>query len=71
MLSTEQKEDQVAFRQGQNYIARLVRKSGLEQQSLTLRQHGSYLITGGLRGLGLEGSLLTGWYKKELNILSC
>jgi len=54
VLSTEQKEDQIAFRQEQSYVARMVRKSGLKQQLLTLRQHGSYLITGGLWGLGLE-----------------
>ena len=54
IVSTEQQEDQIAFRNGQSYVARMVRKSGLKQQPLTLRQHGSYLITGGLWGLGLE-----------------
>jgi phthiocerol/phenolphthiocerol synthesis type-I polyketide synthase D len=54
VLSTKQKENQIAFRQGQSYVARMVRKSGLKQQPLTPRQHASYLITGGLWGLGLQ-----------------
>src|SRR5436190_1446606 len=54
VLSIEQKEDQIAFRQGQSYVPRMVRKSGLKQQPLTLHQDSSYLITGGLWGLGLE-----------------
>jgi NAD(P)-dependent dehydrogenase (short-subunit alcohol dehydrogenase family)/acyl carrier protein len=47
-------EDQIAFRQGQSYVARLVRSINWAKQSLELRPDVSYLITGGLWGLGFE-----------------
>jgi len=53
-LYNEQGEDQIAFRQGQSYVARLVRSRDWQQRELTLRSDASYLITGGLWGLGLE-----------------
>ncbi|MBI3957991.1 MAG: SDR family NAD(P)-dependent oxidoreductase, partial [Chloroflexi bacterium] len=46
---------QIAWRGGQRYAARLVRWSPPAQgKERTLRADGSYLITGGLGGLGLE-----------------
>ncbi|MGE3909404.1 MAG: type I polyketide synthase [Chloroflexota bacterium] len=55
-------EDQIGFRGGQRHVARLVRASaacGYEQQrnaatATTIRSDRTYLITGGLGGLGLE-----------------
>ncbi|MEH2211072.1 beta-ketoacyl synthase N-terminal-like domain-containing protein [Nostoc sp.] len=47
-------EDQLAFRQGQRYVARLVRKrQSTPPEPQALRPDGSYLITGGLGELGL------------------
>jgi phthiocerol/phenolphthiocerol synthesis type-I polyketide synthase D len=57
ILSHQHGENQVAFREGQSYVARLVRSSNqLERsrQDLTIRADASYLITGGLWGLGFE-----------------
>ncbi|HAZ48487.1 MAG TPA: short-chain dehydrogenase [Cyanobacteria bacterium UBA11369] len=48
-----QGEDHLAFRDGQRYVARLVRKQLPESQKLTLQADGTYLITGGLGALGL------------------
>ncbi|HTI15423.1 MAG TPA: type I polyketide synthase [Dictyobacter sp.] len=53
-ISGAHHEDQVAFRQGQSYVARMVRSTKLEQKPLQIRSDASYLITGGLWGLGLE-----------------
>ena len=48
-------EDQVAFRNGERFVARLVRTSGPgAQRSTRWRPDASYLITGGLGGLGLQ-----------------
>ncbi|MBD2256617.1 type I polyketide synthase [Pseudanabaena sp. FACHB-2040] len=47
-------EDQIAFHEGTRYVARLVRKSLPEPQSLSLQPEGTYLITGGLGALGLK-----------------
>jgi phthiocerol/phenolphthiocerol synthesis type-I polyketide synthase D len=47
-------EDQIAFRAGQSYVARMVRSQAQPDQKLHLYKDGSYLITGGLWGLGLE-----------------
>jgi phthiocerol/phenolphthiocerol synthesis type-I polyketide synthase D len=54
------REDQVAFRNGQQYAARLVRKQAptSRRQPLRMQSEGSYLVTGGLGGLGLE---VAGW----------
>ncbi|GET38066.1 beta-ketoacyl synthase [Microseira wollei NIES-4236] len=46
-------EDHLAFRDGQRYVARLVRKQLPESQKLTFQSDGTYLITGGLGALGL------------------
>jgi phthiocerol/phenolphthiocerol synthesis type-I polyketide synthase D len=53
-LSRQHGEDQIAFRQGKSYVARLVRSNQQPRQTLTLRSDASYLITGGLWGLGFE-----------------
>jgi natural product biosynthesis luciferase-like monooxygenase protein len=45
-------EDQIAFRQSKRYVARMVRSLSRTQQRLELRPAASYLITGGLWGLG-------------------
>ena len=47
-------EDQIAFRQGQSYIARMVRSRPLAPKELRIEPNASYLITGGLWGLGVE-----------------
>jgi len=55
-------EDQVAFRNGTRYVPRLVsrrlevteRSRSEEKQPLTLNADGTYLITGGMGGLGLR-----------------
>ena len=57
ILSHQHGENQVAFRQGQSYVARLVRSSNRSRQprqNWTIRADASYLITGGLWGLGFE-----------------
>ncbi len=46
-------EDRIAFRDGQRYVARLVRKQLPQSQKLTFQPDGTYLITGGLGALGL------------------
>jgi len=46
-------EDQVAFRGAQRHVARLVRRRIKEQDPPSLAADGTYLITGGLGGLGL------------------
>ena len=49
-------EDQIAFRAGQRYAVRLVRmqRAALGGPAFQLRSDASYLITGGLGGLGLR-----------------
>jgi acyl transferase domain-containing protein len=48
-------EEQIAYRQGQRYVARLVPvQPAARLQALTLRAEGSYLITGGVGSLGLQ-----------------
>ncbi len=50
------REDQIAFRGGQRYVARLAHhtRSVAEAPAFQLRAEASYLITGGLGGLGLQ-----------------
>jgi acyl transferase domain-containing protein len=54
-ISRPDGEDQLAFRQGRRYVARLVRKrhSAMQGPPFRWRPDGSYLITGGLGELGL------------------
>ena len=49
-------ENQIAFHRGLRQVVRLTRglSSPVSEDSLTLNQQGSYLITGGLGGLGLK-----------------
>ena len=49
-------EDQIALRRGRRYVARLLRRphAAGKARPLRLRVDGSYLITGGLGGIGLE-----------------
>ncbi len=49
-------EDQVAFREGQRYVARLVYKNPPSSQTIPLHAEGTYLITGGLGGFGLKAA---------------
>ncbi len=48
------RENQVAYRQGTRHVARLVRYRAHANQSLPINEQSSYLITGGLGGLGLK-----------------
>jgi NAD(P)-dependent dehydrogenase (short-subunit alcohol dehydrogenase family)/SAM-dependent methyltransferase/acyl carrier protein len=60
-LMTADREDQVSFRENKRYVARLVRHDPLRTSALEplpIRAQGTYLITGGLGGLGL---LLADW----------
>ncbi|MBI3243491.1 MAG: SDR family NAD(P)-dependent oxidoreductase [Chloroflexi bacterium] len=49
-------EDQIAFRDGERYVARLERsrEKPVEARPLTLRPDATYLISGGLGGVGLQ-----------------
>lgn len=47
-------EDHLAFRNGQRYVARLVRKQLSESQGVAFQSDGTYLIAGGLGALGLR-----------------
>ncbi|HEX7843260.1 MAG TPA: SDR family NAD(P)-dependent oxidoreductase [Kofleriaceae bacterium] len=46
-------EDQIAYRTGQRYTARLERCPELPARSWSLRSDATYLVTGGLGGIGL------------------
>jgi acyl transferase domain-containing protein/acyl-CoA synthetase (AMP-forming)/AMP-acid ligase II/acyl carrier protein len=53
-ISNPDREDQIAFRQGQRYVARLFPNPSLPQAAtVRLRVDATYLITGGLGELGL------------------
>ncbi len=54
VITGSHNEDQIAFRQGQSYVARMVRSRQWTPQKLDFCSDASYLITGGLWGLGLE-----------------
>jgi NAD(P)-dependent dehydrogenase (short-subunit alcohol dehydrogenase family)/acyl carrier protein len=53
-LAAADDEDQVAFRDGTRYVPRLVRTPEVPGRPATVRADGSYLVTGGLGGLGLH-----------------
>jgi amino acid adenylation domain-containing protein len=54
-IESANREEQVAFRQQNRYVARLVRRSAENiQKPVAFREESSYLITGGLGGLGLK-----------------
>ncbi|NEQ84521.1 MAG: SDR family NAD(P)-dependent oxidoreductase, partial [Moorea sp. SIO2I5] len=51
---SEDREDQVAFRESNRYVARLTRsRQSVSHLPLSLNKDGTYLITGGFGGLGL------------------
>jgi acyl transferase domain-containing protein/acyl carrier protein len=47
-------EDHIALRDKQRYVARLVRSNPPQKNNLTFKPEATYLITGGLGGLGLK-----------------
>jgi malonyl CoA-acyl carrier protein transacylase len=53
-----QGEDQLAFRAGQRYVARLVRSEVPPHQTVSFDANSTYLITGGLGALGIK---ITQW----------
>ncbi|WP_437759559.1 type I polyketide synthase [Sorangium sp. So ce1389] len=60
-LSAEPSEDQVAWREGERFVARLAPAADaaeLTADAPELREGGTYLVTGGLGGLGLQ---VAGW----------
>jgi len=57
ILTRQAHEDQIAIRDGQSYVARMVRMVRSQEWTpapLQVRNDATYLITGGLWGLGLE-----------------
>ncbi|MEM7278208.1 MAG: SDR family NAD(P)-dependent oxidoreductase [Pseudomonadota bacterium] len=54
LLCRESFEDQIALRRGQTYLARLIRSSPDPIVPKAFSSTASYLVTGGLGGLGLE-----------------
>jgi malonyl CoA-acyl carrier protein transacylase len=53
-ISDSQGEDQIAFREGGRYVARLIRSEVSEGGSISLQPNRTYLVTGGLGALGLK-----------------
>lgn len=53
-IADSQGEDQLAFREGQRYAARLVRKQQPDASQVTFKPEATHLITGGLGALGLK-----------------
>jgi malonyl CoA-acyl carrier protein transacylase len=53
-FADSQGEDQIAFRQGQRYVARLTRSREQTATKLSFFEDGTYLIAGGLGALGLQ-----------------
>ncbi len=51
-----ERENQVAYRENQRHVARLVRAKSGNQSTLTITDTASYLITGGLGALGLQAA---------------
>ena len=52
-LDSNGKEDEVAIRENTRYVPRLISAQPGSEKTLTISPEGSYLITGGLGGLGL------------------
>ncbi|PZU94478.1 MAG: AMP-dependent synthetase [Pseudanabaena sp.] len=55
-FSTLSKETEISYRDGQRFVSRLARVdfSQLPKQEIPFKQGGTYLLTGGLGGIGLE-----------------
>lgn len=51
-LEASNSEDQVAYRRGRRFAARLIRSPAPEAAPVALRPDGTYLVTGGFGGLG-------------------
>ncbi len=56
-ISSTDGEDQIAYRDGVRYVARLVRKKSPPSRKLRLSPDGAYLITGGRQGFGLSAAV--------------
>ncbi|MBP5971179.1 SDR family NAD(P)-dependent oxidoreductase [Brasilonema sp. CT11] len=52
-ISLPQPENRIAFRHGKRWVPRLVRATLTDRKLLTFRSDATYLMTGGLGGLGL------------------
>ncbi|MDQ3021354.1 MAG: SDR family NAD(P)-dependent oxidoreductase [Bacteroidota bacterium] len=52
-INSDGEEDQVAFRNGKRYVARLKRKNIQPVREIIVDDRSTYLITGGLGGLGI------------------
>ncbi|MEO6696060.1 MAG: SDR family NAD(P)-dependent oxidoreductase, partial [Ignavibacteria bacterium] len=52
-VNSDSDEDQIAFRNGERFVARLKRENSTKNNSLQIDDKASYLITGGFGGLGL------------------
>jgi amino acid adenylation domain-containing protein/non-ribosomal peptide synthase protein (TIGR01720 family) len=53
-VDSDDREDQVAYRGGRRYVARLRRSDDAKAAAAPIAAEATYLITGGLGGLGLE-----------------
>ena len=53
-LTSADREDWLAYREGRRYLARLQPRTARGHKHLTIRADSTYLITGGLGGLGLK-----------------
>ncbi len=53
-LFSEDHEDQILLRPEGRYVARMAREEETAQQTLSIQREATYLITGGLGGLGLK-----------------
>lgn len=55
-ITHHEREDQMAYRAGQRFVARLVRRStdASDEREIVWRPDASYLVTGGLTGIGFE-----------------
>jgi NAD(P)-dependent dehydrogenase (short-subunit alcohol dehydrogenase family)/SAM-dependent methyltransferase/acyl carrier protein len=51
-LRSPDNEDQIAFREGRRFVARLVPSTLAEAAPIALRADGTYIVTGGFGGLG-------------------
>jgi acyl transferase domain-containing protein/acyl carrier protein len=61
-LSSDSQESQLAWRNGQTYLARLSQYKPKSEQPLEIRNDSSYLITGGCGGVGLQ---IARWLVKQ------
>lgn len=62
MTTMNEPEDLVALRNGKRYVARLTRSTTHVQQPIACDPEATYLITGGMGGMGLE---IAEWFAQE------